>query len=451
VTFGYFPGQSPALPSVETLAQAPSASNVIEGSTIWIERRGAEYRATGGTWRPTGITDPRNLSATYYVSPGGSADGLGTSGDPLASLADVMTRKGIGAVGQIFVNVTGSLADTATHLTGPAVADGLHFIIISGATSVLLTTTIGAITQWTQNATTNTVGTIAGASSIAAYGGSAKLAGKRFRVTSGGYAGAIGVLGAVESGSNVLFVPPQLGLYTPGTIPIALNDTIEILDDPPQLCETLTTQGDLFLGLDNLTIGNTSDPHGVIAQNAKIYASACRFRCGVDVGAAAALELVACAADDTVRTYGADAGGGGAPELSIYGSHVQAVEVRGGKLLASDVHARGALTISPNASAQIAASSCYFLSATGSGTGVTMGLAASLDVPGVLNGRSFTASPAVLAVGNGAKIAYSLKPYFGSIGGTAKLYSFDASTSGVATDLPAAHANGASLYPRTYG
>ena len=444
-------------PTIASLPRAPTYADLAAGAAVgvtqWCDEEAIQYVRTSSGWKPSGVIDPANASATYYVSSSGSAHAAGTSDDPLSSLTDVATRIGDGSrqLGQVFVNVLDSLATTALNLRLPCAADGLHFMIISGARTVLLTTTIGAITQWQQDATHNTVGTIAGASSIATYGGSLKLAGKMFRVTSGAYAGAIGILGAVESGANVLFVPPQVAVYTPGTVPLALNDTVEILGDPPSIAQSLTVHGDAFLGLDNVAVGTTNSPHGFIAQNTKILASHCLFRCGVDIGAAGAIEGVACAFDDTVRTYGV-AGDGGSGEIALYGCHTQAIEVRPlGKAILSDVHARGALSISHQGSVRVLASSWLFLSATGTGTGVTMGQRACLDVPGVLNGRSFTASPAVLAVGFGAALAYSVKPYFGSIGGTAKLYAFDGSTSGVAADLPAAFSqNGAAIAPRTY-
>ena len=448
--FGFGPGFAGSLPSVARFADLPATADPL--ATCWVTNRGVQYVYTGGSpaWRPTVVTDPRNANATYYVASTGSSDGLGTSGDPLSSIADVVQRIGLNPVGQVFVNLLGPLNENETIINLNCAPDLLHFIIISGAgarTTSLTTTLSGGVTAWTQNASTNTVGTIAGASSLTAYGGAAKKAGRHFRISGGARDGALGVLGAVESGSNVLFVPPQLGLYTAGSVVPQTSDTVEILAAPPKLTSKLTVSGGLLLGLDNVTVGDVGDSHGVLVAQSIAKLSACLVNCGVDVAQNGSLEGIACAFDDTVRTYGDGDGGDGS--WNFYGCHTQAIEGRKlGKLDFADTYARGAIALSQGSVSQVP-SGILYVDTPGGGTALTMGQKAALDIVGVLNGRGITASPGVLVLGNDAGIAYAVKPNF--TGGSGDLWVFDASNHGAAAALPAAHpTNGAKIQPRTY-
>jgi len=446
--FGFVPGPGGSLPPVANLAALPSSAP--EGATSWVQSRGVLYVRTGSSWRPTVVTDPRNASATYYVASTGSSDALGTSDDPLSSIADVVQRIGLNPVGQVLVNMLTALNESETIINLLGAPDGLHFLIISGAAAratSLSTTLSGGVAGWTQNASTNTVGIMAGASSLASYGGSGLKAGRGFRISGGARDGAIGVLGAVQSGANVLFVPPQLGLYTAGSVVPQTSDTVEILAAPPKLTSKLTVSGGLLLGLDNVTIGDVGDSHGILVAQSIAKLSACLVNCGVDVAQNGSLEGIGCAFDDTIRTYGDGDGGDGS--INLYGCHTQAIEARKlGKLDMSDVYTRGAIALAQQSASQVVSGFLY-VDTPGTGTALTMGQKAALDLVGVLNGRGITASPGVLVLGNDAGIAYTVKPNF--TGGSGDLWYFDASNHGAAAALPAAHpTNGAKIQVRTY-
>lgn len=434
--------------AVATFADLPATA--AAGDRRWVTSRGVEYIYTDA-WHPSGITDPVWNNATIYVASTGSADGAGTEGDPLSGVADVMLRLGRNNPQQIQVYVLDALGDASLVIEGPCVPDLNHWITISAAPSAIAVaqTTTATVVAWNQDATHNVVGTLTGGTSIATHAGAAGLAGKRYRISGGPRAGAVGVLGAVESGAAVLFVPPQAALYTVGSVVPQTGDTIEILGAPPLLCERLDVGHNVSLWIDNLTIG-AGEAHSVsVASGASLYVSSCVLAGGLDALAGGSCVFTACALDATVRTYGDADGAGGGGALNIYGCHTQLIEVRQqGKLSIGDTVSRRMLALSQQVSAQVV-SGVFYVDTPSDPAAVRLGLKAGLDVAGVFNGRGVTAAQGKMLVGVDGAIAYSVKPYF--TGGSGADWYFDGSNSGNAASLPAAHpTNGAKIVLRTY-
>ena len=436
--------------AVATYADLPASA--APGDRRWVTSRGVEYIYTT-SWQASGITDPAWANATIYVASTGSADGAGTSGDPLSSLADVMLRLGRNNPQQIQVYVLDALGEASIEIEGPCIPDLNHWITISAApaaVTVAQTTTLSAVTAWVQNASTNTVGTITGTTSFAAHAGSGVNAGKRFRIAGGARDGALGVLGAVESGTAVVFAPPQVALYTIGTVVPQTGDTVEILSAPPLLCEKLYVGHGVSLWIDHLTIG-AGDAHAVtVGSGATLYLSACVVDGGIDALNAGSYVLTACECKGSLRTYGDADGDGGNGSMNVYGCHTQTIEVRKqGKATFGDVYSRHGMSFGQLSCCQIASGTFLYVDTPAGSTALVASFASKTDAAGALNGRGVTASPGTLVLGVDATIAYGVKPNF--TGGSGSLWYFDASNNGNAAALPAAHpTNGAKIVLRTY-
>lgn len=428
-------------PAVATVAALPSVAP--EGQLRWVLGRKRFYQRLGGDWlsRPE-TSDPTWASASLSISSSGDDDAPGTADAPIATLEEWGARTSKLSIGQATLTVLDDLAEEDATIGGAC--DGIldRWVYLRADPAVVLTTTIAAITGWTLNATTNTVGQMTGTASFAGYAGTSGGPGALWRIVGGARDGARGVFGSVESGSAVVFVPPISALYAVDTVTPQIGDTIEVLD-PVRLCSRLRVAPGTRLSVDGLQIGDGGVHDVQAGAGAAMLASGCQFTGGVDALTGSLVEMTACGLDSSARAEGDGEGGGG--HLSVRGCHARAILARpGGVLSLSDVVASYQISCEGWTWSQIVSGFVFFNNPT-SAAALSLGKRATFDALGALNGRGVTASAARLIAQAGALFTYGAKPL---IAGSGAEWSANATTGNFSALPVAGGAEGAFLVAR---
>lgn len=429
------------LPSVPSVAALPSTAT--EGALSWVSRRGRFYQHLSGDWvsRPE-LSNPAWASASLSISSAGSDDAPGTSDDPIATMAEWGERVSRLDIGQATLTLLDDLAEEDVTIAGDCGGLLDRWLYVTAAPQVLLTTTLSAVTAWNLGAASNVVGTVTGTASLVSHAGTSGGPGRLWRIVGGARDGAWGVLGAVESGSAVVFVPPVAALYAVDTVTPQNGDTIEVLD-PVRLSSRLRVGPNARVFLDGLQIGDAGGHDVQVAAGGALLASGCQFVGGLDALVAGFAELTGCGLDVTVRAEGDGEGGGG--KLSIRGCHARGITARPAGLLAlSDVVTSYQVSIASWANAQVV-SGFVFADNPTSAAAWTLGKRSSVDAVGALNGRGVAASAGRIVLDRGAMLTYAQRP---NITGTGTEYDCGGST-GTFAGLPAANtANGSYIVAR---
>lgn len=421
-------GRSPpaVLPSVATVANLPDTA--VEGSYRWVESRGRCYQFVDDDWVSRPETSSKAwASASLSISASGDDDAPGTAQDPIRTLAEFDARTGQIPISAVSLDVLDSLNAGAVTLGGPCDAVATRYIWITGAGKAQadspLTTTIagGGVTAWNLSASSNTVGTMTGTASLTARAGSAGLSGYIFEIVGGARDGALFVLGAVESGSAVKFVPAIVSVLAPDTVTPAAGDTIRAWA-PPRLCDTLAIRPGVNVAFVGLDIGTGAHAIQVPAAS-KAYFSGCKLRGGLDVLQAGSVEVTGCGVDESLRAEGD--GNGGSARLLVAGSHVRAIIARPQtSVTVSDLLCTQYLSIE-SAAVMSLGSGFVFVDTPGTNAAAIIGRGGTLDLIGVLNGRGVAGSPARVQVSPSGNIWYAQKP---NITGTGSEWSANGTT-----------------------
>lgn len=400
--------------AVATVAALPSSAP--EAQLRWVTARGRFYQRIAGDWvsRPE-TSDPAFASASLAISSSGDDDAPGTSQDPIRTLGEWGARTARLPIAQATLTLLDALTDETEALIGGACDGDLNrWVYITAAPAVLLSATLSAVTAWTLNASTNTIGTITGTASLASFAGTSGLGGiggfpgALWRIVGGARAGACGVLGRAEGGGDaVIFVPPVSALYAVDTVIPQVGDTIEILE-PLVLAQKLKIGGNCHVFADGVSFGNGGDHDVQVATGSKLWASSCSITGGLDALQAAAAELTGCACFGALRAEGD--GFGGSSRLDVRGCHTRGITVRpGGVAVVSDVVTSYEAVVEGGGSMFIA-SGFVFSDAPGTAA-LYLGTGSKLDAAGVFNGRGAVgASTGRVLVGPGALFTYSAKP-----------------------------------------
>jgi len=400
--------------AVATVAALPASAP--EAQLRWVTGRGRFYQRLAGDWvsRPE-MSDPAFASASLSISAAGDDDAPGTSQDPIRTLGEWNARTARLPIAQATLTLLDALTDETEALIGGACDGDLNrWVYITAAPAVLLTTTINAVTAWALDASTNTVGTITGTESLAAYAGTSGLGGiggypgALWRIVGGPRDGACGVLGRAEGGGDaVIFVPPVSALYAVDTVIPQVGDTIEIVE-PLTLAQKLKIGGNCNVFLDGVSLGNGGDHDVQIATGSKLWASGCAITGGLDVLQAGGAELTGCACFGALRAEGD--GAGGSSRLDVRACHTRGITVRSAGLsLVSDVVTSYEAVIEGGGSMTIASG---FLFSDAPGTAALfLGTGARLDAAGVFNGRgSVGGTSGRVIAGPGSLFTYAAKP-----------------------------------------
>lgn len=429
------------LPSSSTMAGLPSVA--AEGALCWVTGRGRFFQRLAGDWisRPE-LSDPAWASASLSISSAGSDDAPGTAEDPIATMAEWGERVSRLAIGQATLTLLDDLAEEDVTIAGDCGGLLDRWLYVTAAPAVLLSTTLSAVTPWNLGAASNVVGTVTGTASLVSHAGTSGGPGRLWRIVGGARDGAWGVLGAVESGSAVIFVPPVSALYAVDTVTPQAGDTVEILD-PLRLASRLRVGPNTRLFLDGLQVGDAGGHDVQVGAGAALLASGCQFTGGIDALVAGFAELTGCGLDVTARAEGDGEGGGG--KLSIRGCHARGIMARPGGLLAlSDIVTSYQVAVASWANAQVV-SGFVFADNPASAAAWTLGKRSAVDAVGVLNGRGVAASAGRVVLDRGAMLTYASKP---NITGTGTEYDCGGST-GTFAGLPAANtANGSYIVAR---
>lgn len=280
-------------PFVNLLSDLPE---LPDGNCVFVRSRCSWYLRTGGAWVRTKNTDPAfaALSDVYVNTATGDDDNPGTLAEPLKTIGEWAARLG--------GNPNTTIPGQTVHVSGNVSEGDLKLYLPQGTTisivgdpTVVLTTTIAAVTEW--DASGGTVGTIQGAASLAPH------VGKIFRVASGPRAGAIGVIKAVESGANVEVPPLAFGLWIPVLgEPLQAGDTIEVLN-LPTWAGKLTVAGDYAFAFVAWFDFTATDSHSVfVTVGAQLWFSGCVLQGGLDSGASCFLSVIGCRASGAIRS-----------------------------------------------------------------------------------------------------------------------------------------------------
>ncbi len=405
------------LSPVATYADLPADAD--EGATKYVLSRQSMYLRAGGVWNRTRLTDPSVATSEWWVSSStGDDDNDGQSDStPVKHISEIVGRIGDTNVGQITIHVMDDLEEEDLVISGKCAADGLHWIFISGQPTVDLTTTIAAVTQWDVSTSTNVVGTMRGTASLISH------VGKIFRIVGGARDGAYGQLGAVESGTNVIFAPPQFGLYIPGSVQPQVGDTIEVLSQP-HFCNTITVDPECTVFIDNVQIGD-GNTHGITTSpNSALWLSGCTLDNGVDAGNSSFISLIACAVNQSARAEGAVC------FLEIYGCHAQQVTCRSNsEVNLGDMIVHGTLSVNTKGLCNVIGGTfAYFDTLPPGYAAVNVGIDALFDMNNAaVGGRNInSATLAKVQISTGGHFYYSTKANISGsnadywIGGTTK-------------------------------
>lgn len=411
-----FVGNSSGFAPVDNFAALPSGVN--EGTMRYVTSRQSVYAYVGGVWTRTRITDPSVANSEWWVSAStGSDDNPGTELLPIQHISEVVGRIGDNDVGQITIHVMDDLVEEDLIIAGKCAADGLHRIYITAAPTVVLTTTLSAVTQWDVSSSTNVVGKITGTASLTGH------AGKIFRISGGPRDGAYGVIGTLESGSAMQFAPMQFGLFTPGLVQPQVGDTIEVLTQK-HLCNKLTVEPGCVVFVDGVQIGDGST-HGITTSpTGQLWLSACKLDMGVDSGNASFISIISCAVNQSARAEGY------ACFLELYGCYANQVTSRSNSEVdVGDSVLHGILSINTKGEGFIVWGTFAYFDALPAGYAcVFLGADALFSMNSAsLGGRNIdSATTGKVVVAAGGHFYYSSKPNIGGsstdyyIGGTMK-------------------------------
>lgn len=266
-----------------------------DGNSVYVRSRVSWYLRTAGSWVRTNVTDPAfaALANVYVNTATGNDDNDGSASSPLATITEWAARIGM--------NANTTLAGQTVHIAGNVNEGDLKIflpqgagIVFEGTPTVALATTIAAVTAW--NVAGGTVGTVRGTASLVPH------VGKVFRVVGGARNGAIGVLKAAESGTNIETPPLAYSLWIPSLgEPLQAGDSIEVLD-LPTWAGKLTISGDaaaLFVAWFDFT---GTDTHSIFVNvAAQLWFSGCILRGGADSGTGSFLSAIGCIVTNAFR------------------------------------------------------------------------------------------------------------------------------------------------------
>lgn len=276
--------------AVAALADLPDAA--ATGARIYVTGRRSWYQYSGSAWVRTTDTDPAWAQSTdvYVNYSTGSDDAAGTALAPLATVTEAFLRLGtnrVASTSYFTIHQTGNATETSWDLS--ANTTSVQSVTIQGVPTVALSTTV-TVGAW--DASTNTYGTLTGASSLAAYAAtSASTNGRCFRVVGGDRDGLHGVL-RLHLGSGVVQYELAAALWTPGGSELVTGDTIEVL--------TLPTMPDAMRVRAGTTVffaylsGLSGTHAAVIESHAAAWFTACEFSGDIDGTSGSFHSLVAC-------------------------------------------------------------------------------------------------------------------------------------------------------------
>lgn len=408
-------GNSSGFAPVATFALLPSG--VKEGTMRYVVSRQSVYAYVGGVWTRTRITDPSVSNSEWWVSSTGNDDNDGQSDStPVQHISEIVGRIGDNDVGQITIHVMDDLVEEDLVIAGKCAADGLHWIYITAAPTVVLSTTISAVTQWDVTSSTNVVGKVTGTASLTGH------AGKLFRISGGARGGAYGVLGTLESGSAMQFAPMQFGLFTPGLVQPQVGDTIEVLTQK-HLCNKLTVAPECVVFVDGVQIGS-GETHGITTSpTAQLWLSGCKLDMGVDSGNASFVSVISCAVNQSARAEGFSC------FLELYGCYTNQVTSRSNSEVdIGDSVLHGTWSVNTKGEGFVVAGTfAYFDALPSTYACVFLGADALFSMNNAsMGGRNInSASLAKVVVATGGHFYYSTKP---NIGGSSSDYWIGGST-----------------------
>ena len=405
------------LDNIGGLAEYATTADLPDAQTglAWVTNRGL-YVCESGTWRRTRATSPRHAQATdLYISASGDddADGL-TDTTPVRTVAEVMARLADHPVATPTLHVLDSLTESECFIDVKCNLDGQHSLSIVGTPTVALTTTISAATAW--NASSGTVGTIRGTSSLVSH------VGKVFRISGGARDGAVGTLIAVESGTDVRISPMRSALfYTDGVTP-QVGDTIEVLTLPTFASNITVASGLVYFSYLTLADGQHAF---TAATGSQVYASGCKVTSDLDAAYAALVSLSACYVTGSYRAQGG-------AYADAYGCYLYQITGRTNcDMRFGDVVVDNYATFDTYATGQIDADTFLWIDSPPAGAyAVSLDVGASLRASGTLAGRGLSSpNPAMVTLWSGARLFYTAAPSFSGtgtqlrIGGTTKNFS----------------------------